>query len=137
VNIDEMTEQEVRDYLAECLGWVRINKGSVPVEVPLWERRTKLPGGGVGVEESWCHPVPATLDAAAGRLPEGWWYWINHCGMTDRCVAGQGIRETFVCECVHKTQQHIRVRSEADTERLARFRAAAKAWAVVRKESGR
>jgi hypothetical protein len=132
VNIDQMTEQEVRDYLAECLGWRHLDMIDPALEgLHLgWER---------GKERLFFrkHPVPATLDAAAGCLPEGWWYWINHCGMTDRCVAGQGIRETFVCECVHKTQQHIRVRSEADTERLARFRAAAKAWAVVRKESGR
>jgi hypothetical protein len=125
--IDQMTEAEVRDYLAECMGWVRINNGSVPVEVPLWERRTKLPGGGVGVEESWCHPVPATLDAAAWCLPEGCWFckvrWIRQTG-TDREHSSQ------------VGQNGWTVQAEAPTERHASFRAAAKAWAVVRKESG-
>jgi hypothetical protein len=123
--IDQMTEDEVRHYLAECLGWVRINKGSVPIEVPLWERRTKLPSGGVGVEESWCCPIFASLDAAAGCLPDGWSWFCLDFGEYGKCVAramrGNELANSYVC----------------DTERLARFRAAAKAWAVVRKESGR
>jgi hypothetical protein len=136
--IDQMTEDEVREYLAECLGWVRINKGSVPVEVPAWERRTRLPSGGVGVEESWCCPVPASLDSAAGCLPEG---YLLRCHVNfPPSPVWHGHEKPWWGMSVQKWDNgwvSEKIIAGDQEERPARFRAAAKAWAVVRKESGR
>jgi hypothetical protein len=130
VNIDQMTEQEVRDYLAECEGWKRpayVWPNPEAFSTDCWTRRYESATGEITYSRALSHPVPATLDAAAGCLPEGCWFckvrWIRQTG-TDREHSSQ------------VGQNGWTVQAEAPTERLARFRAAAKAWAVVRKESG-
>jgi hypothetical protein len=115
VNIDEMTEQEVRDYLAECAGRHKEADG-------LWYGDPEWPNHGFAE-----HPVPPTIDSAAGCLPEGY-EWT---GVLFRCEGHDGPAAATAIG------PGAPVGAKADTERLARFRAAAKAWAVVRKESGR
>jgi hypothetical protein len=69
-----------------------------------------------GVELTSDPLLVMSLDAAAAAMPEGWWFWINHCALNNR--------ETFVCRAVSKRRQWIEVETEADTELLARFRLA-------------
>lgn len=78
--------------------------------------------------------IPVTLSSVVGAFPDGWWFWINYCGLTTGNKAGQGIRDTFVCEAVHKEIVTRRVRVEADTEILARARLAVAAIRATTKE---
>lgn len=63
--------------------------------------------------------IPNTLDEAA-KLPEGWYYWINHCSIDK----GGGFLETFICEAVRKkiAGRFNRIKAEGSTELEARFR---------------
>jgi hypothetical protein len=126
VNIDQMTEQEVRDYLAECEGWKRpayVWPNPEAFSTDCWTRRYESATGEITYSRALSHPVPATLDAAAGCLPKGLMtkVYINCDGVT--------IAKVFHDDAVFE--------AAGDIERHARFRAAAKALAVVRKESGR
>ncbi len=113
MNPDTATIDECRDYIAQAMGWSLQTDGFNRMWV-------KFPEGGINN-----HPIPLTLDAAAGALPEGW-SWLNlDFGEYGKCVAQAGtdfdseVVKTFVCE----------------SEPLARFRCAAKAWMQVKGES--
>jgi hypothetical protein len=132
VNIDQMTEQEVRDYLAECEGWKRpayVWPNPEAFSTDCWTRRYESATGEITYSRALSHPVPATLDAAAGCLPEGW-VWQSVLWYDDTPAEATAIS-------TYKAVSASGEGKEWEGERHARFRAAAKAWAVVRKESGR
>jgi len=109
MNPNTMNLDECRDWLAKEAGWTfRSAVGN-----HWWEQSEGDPGTAT-------HPIPATLDEAA-KLPEGWWFWVNYSGTTEFATADKPFRERYVCEAVTK-QTAERVRSEASTELLARFR---------------
>lgn len=110
MNISAMTPDEVRDKLAELRDWVWIDP---PDSAHLGHWLHPVYG------RSWDHPIPNTLDEAA-KLPEGWYYWINHCSVDK----GGGFRETFICEAVRKkiAGRFDRINAEGPTELEARFR---------------
>ena len=94
---------ELRDWLAERKGWKYIpHFGQAG---PVWEHAE--------THRLAMHPFPATLDAAAAAMPEGWrTYYIG-----------------FAIETVEANAMHIEsggmVRNTSATEILARFRLAA------------
>jgi len=94
MNPNEWTLDQCRDFLAECKGWA-------------------------GFSLSGRKPIPATLDAIAGALPEGvTWREVKHvCGESWSAVAEQKSSGSLV------SYSH-----NSDTERLARARAACLAW---------
>lgn len=75
------TNQELRDWLAREDGWkhaeptqeecdrVASMSGIHPATGKYWKKGGRM---------TWIHPHPNTLDAAAGAMPEGWWW--EKCG---------------------------------------------------------
>lgn len=94
------TLAQLRDWLAERKGWKYIpHFGQAG---PVWEHAE--------THRLAMHPFPATLDAAAEAMPEGWRLaYISHHGESWAATA--------------TTKKDFRS-GEADTEILARFRLA-------------
>lgn len=65
MDVDKMTVDECRDWLADKDGWVKV-KGTYGEGT--WRHRSTL----YDPCSNWSHPIPATLDAAAAAMPEGW-----------------------------------------------------------------
>jgi hypothetical protein len=71
-----MTLDEIRDWAARRQGWTETTPAmcddqSVPLDAQ-WHRPTRSGSPG---SLTWCiHPIPPTLDAIAGLMPEGWWW---------------------------------------------------------------
>lgn len=68
-NLDAMTFDELRDHAATADGWRRLqcSCGMHECSGTYWQQTpSKRSGGG------HFHPIPATLDAIAGLMPEGW-----------------------------------------------------------------
>jgi hypothetical protein len=57
-----LTVDQCRDKLAEMEGWKKKHERWYH---PVWHKL------GSGQKR---HPIPATLDAAAAAMPEGWWW---------------------------------------------------------------
>ena len=128
MNPHTATITECCDFLAECKGWKRPG-----YEWPnpsarsngCWTRRDESVIGEIVYGSTGLHPIPQSLDAIAGALPEGvgtMWvagpvpFWICTIG-----IGPQMTRKWFS--------------AEADTELLARARAACLAWMEYKKES--
>lgn len=59
--------QETLDEIARLTGWRRFGSGG---SLSNWWGR--------GKDETFDHPVPATLDAIAGLMPKGWKWGVIH-----------------------------------------------------------
>lgn len=116
MNPHTATLAECRDFLAECKGWMAYTPC---FDDPLAHGWLKYPN----LHEP-DHPIPATLDAIAGALPDGWvWECIGQKeagGWFASCSLGFDDPEMY---------------ADADTERLARIRVACLAWMEHKKES--
>ncbi len=81
------------------------------------------------------YPLSATLDAAAGALPEGWvWTTITSGAWNKLGVKYVKQSSLWHAACWRDDDQND-ASALADTEHLARFRAAAKAWMQVKGEA--
>lgn len=111
---DTATNQECRDYIAECRGWSKKVYGPpeyrTPFPITQWEK-----DGDVHCN----HPIDDTIDAAYAALPPGW-MWVNIA-----FVAGE-VTATAVGPDVSP------ITGRAPDHKLALLRTACKAWAVVR-----
>lgn len=69
MNVNEMTLDEVRDFLMWRDGWSHVlrHRHASGADQWCWERDNG--------DETFDHPHPATLDGAAAALPEGWTWW--------------------------------------------------------------
>lgn len=122
--IDTATEDQLRDFIAECKGWKKTTPPAPTKENPVVAVSFKwyqdIPDSDMvrRCYFSTCeHPIPPTLDAAA-ELPDGW-YW--QC--IERTITGY-----FAYACLNDND----IQSEAPTERHARLRTQAKACARVK-----
>lgn len=71
------------------------------------------------------HPIPATLDAIAGAMPEGWWLTLCHEPRTD----GTSVWITSASDTHEDGGVGFNgVESRSDTEILARARLAVACW---------
>ena len=100
-----MTLDEAREWLAKNSGPWSLRNGR-------WYHRDWHKSGS-GQRH---HPIPPTLDAIAACMPEGWYWWINHCALF-------GV-ETYVTKAVQKSAPLLRAESQAESEILARARLA-------------
>lgn len=126
MNHTTATIDECRDYIAKCKGWTL---GTDPKWIGtsgfiVWQRD--------GVQHpSLGHPIPATLDAAHGSLPEGYrWMVIDF--NSDR-------HEEFIVDAwATGPDQNASGKASYGAERdaclCAMFRASAAAWAQVKGE---
>ena len=114
-----MTLDECRDWLAGDDGWSWVSRpvqhidmgnhrNSFTADVRFWSRGD--------VKNIQSHPCPPTIDAIAACMPEGWYWWINHCAIF-------GV-ETYVTKAVQKSAPLLRAESQAESELLARARLA-------------
>lgn len=71
--VDKWSVEQCRDWLRDAEGWVRREKERVDFDsrsvekYVIWTR-----GKGDKSVRYGCHPIPATLDAAASAMPERW-----------------------------------------------------------------
>lgn len=114
MNPDTMTLHECRDAIAEAMGYTPVT--NLDLGRIGWTR----PDG----RDILHHPLPATLDAIAGSLPEGWLWneirWFNGSKLWSARV--------------YRFDPWDADGADADTELLARARASLKAWLRVREE---
>jgi len=134
------TLDECRDFIAECNGWIDQNKVDSDTPEPIASlRRAASAFGG----QDWYHPteepheryvgcrygdhpIPATLDAAAGALPDGWvWSYID---WQDESF-GRPVCSAFATRGdEYEPLSGSVVEGQGDSEIPARFRAACLAW---------
>ena len=111
MNYNEMSAQQCADWLAEKDGWVKtLAKGADESDGEdgyFWAK---------GGKWQWEHPMPLTLDAAAGALPAKMFFYVNYC-----ILFGE---ETYVVCAVTKGTRIKEFRSEGPDELTARYRAA-------------
>jgi hypothetical protein len=89
------TLDELRDWFAARDGWTN---DAVPDATGDWEWQKTLRTGDVDKREN--HPYPATLDAAAGAMPEQWvWYktYAEYSGVYNS-VHPRGLGEAITAE---------------------------------------
>ena len=112
MNWTTKTIDECCDFLAECKGWK--HKGGRWYH-PVYHK--------LGSDQKR-HPIPATLDAIAGALPDEWVWCVvefyDYKGVG--AYARNKTRDDYVEDWT---------RAEANTELLARARAACMAWEAV------
>lgn len=116
------SEQECMDYIVECQGW----RKTTPSEQgdTGWVRGVEVPEGLRITGISVLHPL-ASIDTADIPLPPGW----KLLDLSDNRSDGGSPRYPWSCRMVDKNKYHdTAIFAWGDTERLARWRAAALAW---------
>lgn len=111
--IDAATLDECRDEIAKLQGWRTLP----PRNFAWWHDITRT--------GSSKHPIPATLDAIAGAMPDGWYIGIEH-AYADRS-------DSWFVTAVNRTIPDTEQRHEmvGPTELLARARLLVKVLQAV------
>lgn len=122
IDTNTMTLDEIRDWLAERKGWTRTTITMTDGQpIPIGSEWHKPTNSGSPGSLTWCiHPIPATLDAAAAAMPEGWRIRIYS--------PPSDAKPWWIEADWHDKENPIRVtysvNAHGDTEILARFRLA-------------
>jgi hypothetical protein len=119
--VEQMTLDECRDELARAKGWEQIGHfwyghGRVVSAPDAAIRAVQIPS-------SPDHPIPATLDAIAQAMPEGFRLEVGHAygGQSGWYALGNRTSKNWV--------------GRADTELLARARLACACWRASKEKS--
>jgi SH3-like domain-containing protein len=104
INPNTMTLDEIRDWMAERKGWVKV-KDSHGGDA--WRHKTLMHDA----SSNWSHPFPPTIDAAAAAMPENY-------RVTATIYIG------FANSCATAEHNGSTIRADGDTEILARYRLA-------------
>lgn len=104
-----MTTDELRDWHAKRLGWTKNENLGPPcgwLEPDRWTRGD--PGNDGTILPLNIHPIPATLDAAASLMPEGWvWMRVSGTDCGKRCLLWTATNDSTGFEITPDTGDEI------------------------------